>query len=238
MKPFRYNLPVDKAVFARWFAVLALGDLAFIGLETVLRAAVHWRLMDKVPSLLMVTNDGTLPEFYNYAKWVVIGGVLGWAFFRTRAKLFLAFAVTFLVVLADDSLQLHELFGAAVAEAISAPTILGLKTQYYGEMALWAILGVLVTAMLWHGFRTSDAAARRLGLPLLAIFGALVATAVGMDVVHSLVDLVGVGRLSVVVGLLEDGGEMLLGSAAGAYAVALAAQLGLRPQRLREASLA
>jgi hypothetical protein len=168
--------------------------------------------------LYQLGRDGGYPEMFQYAKTYAIVCLLGAVWWRTREHVFGAWMLVFAYVLADDALRVHERAGAAIAASWDYAPAFGLRAQDFGELTVWAAFGLafLVALVLSYlrASREARRAARVLGeiFCLLAFFGAFV------DMLHSAAQP---PRLRAVLGMLEDGGEMLAMSLACWYALKL-----------------
>lgn len=201
---------MDKAVLV----ALIFVDLILIALH--IGAGAYF---DKIPTLLNIAFDNSLGEFFNYAKWATIIVLLWFVSRRTGNPALLACAALFAVMLADDSLQIHERLGevAVNAEAVGAAS--WANAQTLGEIAVWAVLAALLLPVMLYGFVKSTRAQwipalRFLGLICLFVFFGGV-----IDALHQPVANIPYGPQ--LADLVEDGGEMIVASMIVAHAVAL-----------------
>lgn len=189
-------------------------DLILIALHIAAGA-----VFDEIPLLLNIAFDNSLGEIVGYAKWTAIIVILWLVSRRDGSPALLACAALFAMMLADDSLQIHERLGqvAANAERISATS--WATGQTLGEIAVWIALALLLLPVILFGFAKSTRAQWRpalrfLGLvALFAVFGGLV------DALHQPVSNLPFGPQ--LADLVEDGGEMVVASMIVAHAVAL-----------------
>jgi hypothetical protein len=208
---------VGTTVYRRvLFALLAM-DLLFIGVYVVLSvmARADW-LIQEVPGTLDISEDHGLPESFNYAKWLVIVICLAATFRRTRVPLFASLATIFLLVLLDDSLGIHEQVGDRLEKLTGWDQL--------GELIAFAGLGMISLFVLVPGLWNLPRAVWPLAVRFIGVLLGLVLCGVVIDFAHASIDSLGLpmGRLSDrVLGLVEDGGEMLLASLATAYGVAV-----------------
>lgn len=175
------------------------------------------------PNLVAITRDLSIPEFFNYAKWIAIVVMLGLAWRRSGWPTLAAFAVIYGVVFLDDALSIHETVGVRLAVGWGLPDVFGLRAQDLGELAIWSVLGALLLAMLAWGFVRSPEEGRKAGRTLGLLFGALIVCAVGADMVHVTLSLDSV--LEDFFSFFEDGGEMIVGSVTLAYVATLPLRL-------------
>jgi hypothetical protein len=159
-------------------------------------------------------TEGSVPEVFNYLKWAALAAVLAVASRRLGSLLLAVLAALFLLVLLDDSLQFHERAGRMLAGLLGAEDSM---TQAAGEIAYWLATGALFAILIAFGWRASSAAVRRTVLPLACLFGGVVVCGIGFDVLHALSPAG--SALGAILGILEDGGEMVFASALLAYAV-------------------
>lgn len=106
----------------------------------------------------------------------------------------------------DDLFQFHERFGAWLVLNFDIQSNFGLRAQDYGELLAWAIAGVallFVFPWIWGVRRPGD-----LGVVFATgmCFGLLVAFGVILDMIHVFVQS---ESMSFMIGLFEDGGEIL-----------------------------
>ncbi len=204
---------------------LVLVDLTFMLANTVLVFAVRADLIAEVPKLLKVTQDRSLPEGFNYLKWAVISFSLVWLALRDRWLAPLVWAAVFAIIFLDDSLQIHEWLGHDVSVRASLPSEPYLSGDDLGELIVFVLLGSLVAGTGLVLLFRSGAPGRALTLRYMLVIAALAVFGVGVDALHrSVVDLVANTALETILpqiaGLIEDGGEMLVGSLAVALTLA------------------
>lgn len=175
---------------------------------------------------LLRTENGW-PEQFAYAKEAASAGLLLLLWRRTSRGVFAAWAAVFTCALVDDRLQIHERAGGWLARQLSLPEgIVGLRGQDLGELVVWGVLGVfpLVAVAVLHRRSPDQVRAASRGMAVVvagyAFFGVVV------DQLHSMT--LG-GPLDRALGILEDGGELVLLSVAVCYAGALLA--GAHPTR-------
>ena len=129
---------------------------------------------------------------------------------NVRAKLagFLVWSVLFIYLLLDDSLQMHERYGGYIAKNSNFAPFAGLRPKDFGELVVSGICAAtFLTFLSWFYVRGSEAfkyATRHLLslLVALAFFGILV------DMAH--IAFGQYGYVNHLLGVLEDGGEMVV----------------------------
>ncbi len=158
-------------------------------------------------------------EIYQYVKffWVVL--MSGWLWWRTSEKSYLSWSVVFGYFLLDDSFRLHESLGGKIALYFNYSEGLGLRAKDFGEMTIMAVFGVFILSVLGLGYYFGSPTFRSrfkilfVGILLLIGFGAAI------DILHSA--LVEGSLLFTLVGIVEDGGELLVVSGMTWYVYSL-----------------
>ncbi|MBL4767572.1 MAG: hypothetical protein JKY94_07630 [Rhodobacteraceae bacterium] len=205
-----------------WFPTMnktVLVALIFVDLILIALHIGAGAYFDKIPTLLNIAFDYSLGEFFGYAKWAAIIVLLWIVSRRTGNPALLACAALFAVMLADDSLRIHEQLGEVAVNAEVVGTASWANRQSLGEIAVWAALALLLFPVVLFGFVKSTRqqwvpALRFLGLIcLFVVFGGVI------DALHQPVANLPFGPQ--LADLVEDGGEMIVGSLIVAHAVAL-----------------
>ena len=178
-------------------------------------------------SIWCLEQDGGVGEIFQYAKelWIVLLFTL--LAVRRFQLNHLTWAVLFGYLFVDDALQLHEKAGEMVARASTSETIAGLRAEDVGELTVYIVFGLLAVLLISATLLRSNAETKTVCLRFVIIMGLLFATAVLADLVHSRIsnicDAFGIPEgIKIVLyyglGIVEDGGELLVMSLAGAYA--------------------
>ena len=152
-------------------------------------------------------HEGGLAELVGYLKLSIAAGLLAGMAIRNRAAVLAAWALALLVVVADDALQLHEIWGGALTSEWDLPAVLGLRSQDLGELLVWAGLAALVVPVLALAHHhASDRRARSISWQLMLLAAALAFFAIGADMLgQALMDTAGTP-----LGVVEEGGELFL----------------------------
>ena len=173
---------------------------------------------------LLIDRDGGVAETVQYAKTLWVGLCAAGLFWRRRQPVYAALGALFLGLLADDAGQLHEFWGARLADVLALPAVAGLRPVDLGEVLF---LGLWVGPVFGFGvlaYRRSDGPARHAARWALGALAALAAFGVGADAVHqAATSLVEVRGLHTLLTLVEEGGELAVMSALAAAAVAAVA---------------
>ena len=149
----------------------------------------------------------------NYAKWAVAAGALFWLYCTERIALALVFAAAFALALLDDSLMLHETWGARIGWSFLAGA--GEMNMATGELVVFALYGLAFFAGLCFAWPRSGVKGRRLARNLTGLLVLVGACAILADLAHAAVPIQSIA--AGILGLVEEGGEMLILTAIVAY---------------------
>lgn len=153
---------------------------------------------------LALGPEKSLPSLFLLGKWTATATLLWFlhAVRGVRIHAFWAAVVSYLI--ADDLLEMHERVGRLLAGGGAT----GLRLQL-AESVLTLIVGVIVLYALWRSHRRPlSEDVRRFSHRLVAVMVALLVVGVAFDLLHTL----GAGPSRDLAGLLEDGGELVVGT--------------------------
>jgi len=196
-------------------AVLVALDLVLIAISAGYGALVALNTVPMIPDILNIGRDHSIAEVFNFAKWGGLIALFLWAYHSQRQLIFVLLAVVFALILGDDSLQLHEKMGGYTYIAFGATS--GNLTAI-GEIGFWIVLGMVCLGILLIAWPRTPTATKDILWPLAVLFGGVVVCGMGVDLLHLLAPEKSV--LGGVIGLVEDGGEMIFISLMLAYAFA------------------
>ncbi len=200
------------------FVPLIIFDIALISIYVFLRFSFRGTGIEVLP-LWDIGVDQSIGEYTNFAKWGLTILCLSIAALRSKSAALAALVLVYLLLLADDSMQIHETGGHMIVESLGIDAGFGLRPQDYGELVTWMGIGSVVLLLFAVARTRARPAERPIVAMLFKVFLALVFCGVGMDMLHSM--LVGVsGKLGLIVGIAEDGGEMVFTSLTAAVAAA------------------
>lgn len=193
---------------------LAVANLAVVALHLW---HVSWAVYGRdVPAWVQdpaasLEQDGALGEQLGYVSIAASAVLLlAVALRRRSAPVLAAWAALLLVVVVDDSMQIHERGGNRFTQYLPLRPWFGLREQDYGELLVWAGLAAVLLPLLVLAHVRSDAWARSCSWALLGCLVALGAVGVVVDMVHMLPMRQGI---AVTLGVVEDGGEVVVASA-------------------------
>ena len=176
-----------------------------------------------------ISEETGLGENVTYVKVAAAGLLLVVAAVRRRAPVLAAWACLMGVVLADEYLMLHERLAGRVTSVVPVGAWLGLGSQNYGELLVWAGFAAVLVPLLVVTHLRSGPEARAISGRLVVLLVVLVVFAGAVDLVHA---WVGEGRAGELVGTAESGGELVTISAillVAAVAAAMPGWPGARP---------
>jgi len=194
--------PVTRGL-ATIFVVLLLIDVLLLVVNVIVRIAVG----NDIPSLLSVSEDASLGEWFGYLKLGAAAAVLLMVWRLTRQAVYVVLAVILATIVLDDALQLHEHAGEAIAGVLTLSGGAGLRSLDVGELTAWAIAALALGIPLVLTYLRSTRETRKYvqlvayGLAVLVVF------AVGVDMARYLF-VSGSAAVNLAMGALESLGEL------------------------------
>jgi len=181
--------------------LLVVADCGFIFLHILLITGV----LDS--PLLSLGHDRGYSEIFQYIKEFWIIALLLIVLTKTRTTGYGVWALLFLYLLLDDALQLHETFGVYLANRIDLNSIVGLRIQDFGELAISATAAALLLMSLILPYLRGAPAFRQTTKHLLLLILSLAFFGVFVDMLHVMFRSWNIAAFLEVV---EEGGEMLV----------------------------
>lgn len=189
---------------------LLLADLTFLAIHLF-----HGLTPYFANPLFNLEADNGYAERYQYLKYVGIMVLLSCLCVKRKRLSFLPWILLFAYFLADDAWQLHEELGAWIAERIPYQPPFRLRTQDLGELLVSAVAGLILLPSFLATYYFGPPSVRKIFHDLLLFLALLLAFAVGVDMVHA--TFIGSPRIELVLGVIEDGGELIAISLFGWY---------------------
>ena len=195
--------------------LVLMGDLAFIGLHVLLA----WDSSSN--SLFALGRDRGYAEFYQYVKffWIII--LLLIVAIRAKSVGYIAWILVFSYLLLDDALRIHELVGDRIGAGLGLRPYLGFRPKDQGQLIFAAIVAGLILSVLAFFYVRGSSNFRLITERLLLLVVAFALFSVVVDAMHTVTSP---GTLGVLLGIAEDGGEMLIVSLITGFAFSLAAR--------------
>jgi hypothetical protein len=162
-----------------------------------------------------VSQDNGYAEHWQYAKWVLLALMFSLMALGDFSAVYLGWAATFLYLLFDDSLEIHETVGLRLAERFGFPAAFGLRPQDFGELVVTGIAASILLGLIAIAYlRTIRRDIRELTHGLVALLALLAVFGVGVDMIDIAIPW---QPARVVLNLVEDGGEIIVVSLMVAY---------------------
>lgn len=208
LKFVKRNIVIEVA--KKLFLRLLLIDLIFVFVHIGICLIYYLGIIDDFGeySFLVLTQDDSYAEMFQYVKYIAFIGMTIYLILIEKVYAYLSWALLYLFFLLDDSLGLHESAGEFIAEKFNLTPMYGLRAVDFGELSFIAAIGVLLFSVIgiayYKGGNTFKKRTNRLFLLLffLVVFG------VGFDMLH---EILGENlKVNFIIGLTEDGGEMLI----------------------------
>ena len=211
----------DRALFFIFVTLLVI-DLCWILWFGAAKLLYNTGITESLYNLkqLRITAEGSYPEWFNWAKTLVLVFLLGRMARSTRQWIYGALTILFAVILMDDSLAIHEKAGKYFVRTLELQPVIGLRAQDVGELITWSILGAILLPLILIGLLRSERAHVANGMALLLPFAALLFCAVFVDQLYHIMHDAFFGA-GILLDMLEDGGEMIVITTACMVAAAL-----------------
>lgn len=153
---------------------------------------------------LSLETELGVAQVYGFAQIGTAAFLLVVAWRRFGSPQAALWAGVLVYVALDDAWTIHERLGAALVEWLDLGSILGLRSQDFGELLAYSIIGAVALAALVLSERRSMVPAPSvLTTLMIPVVGLLVFFAVVVDIAGNLFmpDLIGIA--------IEDGGELI-----------------------------
>jgi hypothetical protein len=185
--------------------LLLFADFVFIALHSI--NFLSTRLNN--PSF-SIEKDGSYPELYQYFKWFLIIVLLIQVSVMRKSLSYIAWVLVFTYFLCDDALEIHETIGNHIARKFSLTPPFGLRRLDLGELAVSAIAAIILLSFVIQAYRHGSSAFKKMSRDMLLLIIALVFFGVVVDMVH--IAIQSDWKVKFILGVIEDGGEMLVAS--------------------------
>ncbi len=206
IKPYVISLLDLKNYHNRLFILLISADLIFI----IIHCLNIYGLIER-NNLYSIVNEHGYSEIFQYLKefWVFI--ILFHLFVKKRSVTLLIWAFLFLYVLLDDSLTIHETLGEYLANYFEIKPRFNLRSVDFGELLVSFTVGCSFMVLLLLTYLRSKYNFQKISQHLFTFLLALAFFGIFIDMLHVFFDD------NHKLGLIEDGGEMLVMSIITAY---------------------
>ena len=205
------------AQFLLWLLLAA--DFAYIILHILYKTTT---LLNS--SYFSLKRDLGYSEFFQYAKFLWIIMLLIYVVKVTGTRGFLSWGAVFLYFLLDDAFQIHEDIGERIAGALDFVPLFNLRLQDIGEAAVYAFAALLLMPVVALAYERGSRLFRGISKDILFLLLILICFGFFVDMAEIAADQ-GV-FVEETLGLVDDGGEMLVTSALFWYVFRLALRKG------------
>lgn len=176
-------------------------DFSFISYHSMLLLSP---LLDD--SLFSLEKDQGYPEMFQYVKWFWIIILFTYLSIKRRSLCFSAWGVFFTYLLFDDAVEIHERVGGLIAGHLTMTPPFGLRLLDIGELAVTAAAGIVLLSFVSVAYVYGSKAFKKISHDLLFLVFILAFFGVFVDMLHI------TWTSNTVLGVIEDGGEMIVAS--------------------------
>lgn len=182
--------------------------VAFIAADTAFSLVF---LFGDLGGAFRLGNDHGWPERFNFVKWGLIAILCVVLYARLRTVLFLALGAASLILLSDDSLQIHERMAGVLLDVTGLRRFDLPADHMLAEVVVFALLGLSCVSLVVLALRLDGpkrhAPAIRILFDIARIVGLIAVFGIGVDILHGVVPYRIPGtELPLLV--LEEAGEM------------------------------
>ena len=199
----------------RLLVVLLCTDIALIAVTVGFGIGEMAGRVQDIPALFDIGSDRSIAETLNFCKWGAIAFVYLRAWRAEGVTLHACLAAFALLILADDSLRIHERGPELLAGFLDVIAVFGRNGVIVAEVAIFSVLGLAGLVLATVGWRDAPDAARRQSLIAGLLMVPVAFCGVVLDAVHWA--LPSKTLLAGMLAVAEDGGEMLTISLLAAY---------------------
>jgi len=154
-------------------------------------------------------KDMGYPEIYQYLKWFCIMILLVYISVSRKSYSYVIWVLVFTYFLFDDALKIHERAASYMVRHLNLTPVFGLKPHPFGELSFSLVVGILFLFLVLWAYIHGSQAFKKISQDMLILIFALFFFGVVVDVIHT----INFGKyIYFVLGVLEDGGEMLVAS--------------------------
>ncbi len=183
----------------KFLLLLILADFVFIGVHCINMTPILSN------SLFSIESDFGYAESFQYIKEFWITTLLFILAIKIRCIVYFFWSLLFMYLMFDDIFQIHEKFGVYLGIFFEFQPMLNLRAQDFGELTASTLNGFLLFTFIGASYLISDNKAKRISKYLFVLVMLLAFFGVVVDMLHFAIPF---GKS--VLGLIEEGGEMLI----------------------------
>ena len=199
---FQHARHFQESIALLFLIMLVSTDFIFIVLHFI------WGTTPYLSSVLFsLEQDRGFSEIYQYIKmfWIIILMVA--MYLRTSENGYISWSILFSYLVCDDSLMIHEKVGLTIANNLGFTPFLGLRPKDFGELAVTGIAAIILLTFVGFSYLRGSQAFKRISRDLVICLLVIAFFGVFVDMAHIAAPLG--SPLSFLLGVVEDGGEML-----------------------------
>lgn len=161
---------------------------------------------------LNIELDRGYPEIFQYLKFLWCGVLLTVHACKHARWHYFAWASVFAYFLLDDALRIRERFAQRVARTLDFQPVGGLRLQDYGELIIAAAAGLFLLMPLAWAYRNGQERFRSFSQDMGGLVVILIFLGVVVDAGHVAIEQHVGETVFFMIGMIEDLGEMFVGS--------------------------
>ncbi len=211
----------------RLLLLLISGDLSFGVLHVVNE---HTPLLSH--PRLNIELDRGYPEIFQYMKYFWCGVILTVYACKHALWHYLSWTAVFAYFLLDDALRIRERFAQRVALPLDIQPTGGLRLQDYGELIIAAAAGLCLLLPLAWAYRSGPERFRKFSQDLGGLVVLLIFFGVFVDAGHVMLEKHVSETAFFMIGMIEDLGELFVGSVMLGYVFMLSRRAFVSPAYL------
>ncbi len=159
-------------------------------------------------NFLVLTQDESFAEIFQYLKYLSVIIMIGYLMYVEKAYAYISWVLLFIFFLLDDSLSLHESMGEVLVKEFNFKPMFGLRAVDFGELTFVAIVGMAILLSFVLAYFKGNLIFKKRTIDLFILLAFMIFFGVGFDMLH---EILGENlKVGFVIGLIEDGGEMVV----------------------------
>lgn len=170
------------------------------------------------PTWFDLTLEFAFGEIWEYCLCAIAGIFLLWKFGKYREPILAALGCVFAWLTLDNMLGLHEASGEFLAPLFPFAAATAAGPEHFGELAMLTAVGLLILAAVIHTAPRSSEHANIQSLAIVVVLACSASFGVVLDFAKQFFPDIA-PMAGIMLGFLEDGGEMVLISIAAALAI-------------------
>tara|TARA_R110000765_G_scaffold377964_1_gene468908 strand:- start:323 stop:1051 length:729 start_codon:yes stop_codon:yes gene_type:complete len=208
IKYLRDNFSAKKT--NKLLLILLIVDLVFVVIHIV---TCFLYFIGKIENFgdynfLVLTQDESFAEIFQYLKYLSVIIMIGYLIYVEKAYAYISWILLFIFFLLDDSLSLHESMGEVLVKEFNFKPMFGLRDVDFGELTFVAMVGMAILLSFVLAYFKGNLIFKKRTIDLFILLGFMIFFGIGFDMLH---EILGENlKVGFVIGLIEDGGEMVV----------------------------